>query len=99
MTFEAHSMEIVLKPDLTRCIETAARDEFDRCERLLLSGDTSADLQARRELLRVFLESADFRALRRLSEPLLGQGRCVRFVVFRKEGAPAWRMDCGAARA
>ena len=74
---KAAPVEIILEPDLSRCIETTAREEFGRSMRLLLEGEGRPGLAERTDLLRLFLETADFDELRRLSEPLLAQGRKV----------------------
>jgi hypothetical protein len=86
-------LEIVLEPDLSRCIETAAREEFERYKRLLLEGKNRRDLAERTELLRLFLESADFRELRRISEPLLAAGRRVAFTVYDDGGVARYRLQ------
>jgi len=85
--------EIILEPNLSRCIETTAREEFERGVRLLLDGEDRPGLTERTELLRSFLETADFGELRRISEPLLAQGLRVTFSVFLERSAVRWRMD------
>jgi hypothetical protein len=89
----AQPLEIVLEPDLSRCIETAAREEFSHCTRLLLEGESRSGLVERTELLRLFLETADFGELRRVSEPLLAEGRRVRFTVYDDGGVPHYRLQ------
>lgn len=44
------------------------------------------------ELLKAFLESADFKKLRRESEEYLTQGRAVKFIVYWEEGEPSYKM-------
>ena len=56
----------------------------------LISED--AGLGERIELLRLFLESADFRELRRESEKHPIEGRTVRFVLYLEEGVPRHQM-------
>lgn len=83
---------VTLRPDLSRCIETTARQEFERSLRLLLEGKGRAALAERAELLRLFLETADFSELRRLSEPPLMEGRTVTFTLYREAGKARYRM-------
>jgi hypothetical protein len=61
--------------------------------RLLLEGESRPGLVERTELLRLFLETADFGELRGRSEPHLLEGKRVRFSVFVERGAVRWRMD------
>ena len=76
------ALQIELTPTLDRCIETAARQEFSRMTADYMErGERDANLEGRIELLRTFLESADFGDLRRQSEVHLAQGRSVRFIV------------------
>jgi hypothetical protein len=93
MRDKARPAEIILTPDLSRCIETTAREEFGRSMRLLLGGEEQPGLAERTDLLRLFLETADFKKLRRRSEPHLQGGRGVRFAIFVERGAVRWRMD------
>jgi hypothetical protein len=85
--------EIVLEPDLSHCIETTAREEFERGVRLLLEGESQPGLTERTELLRLFLETADFGELRRISEPLLAQGLRVTFTVYEDGGEARCRLQ------
>lgn len=82
-----------LQPDLAHCIETVAREEFGRSMRLLLAGERTPGLAEKTDLLRLFLETADFSELRRISEPLLAGGRRVTFVVYDDKGTPRYRLD------
>jgi len=93
MRGEARSTEIILEPNLSRCIETMAREEFGRSMRLLLEGESQPGLAERTELLRLFLETADFGELRRLSEPLLAEGRRVTFTVYQDGGVARYRLE------
>jgi len=47
----------------------------------------------RSEILRLFLEGADFKELRGRSGPHLLEGKRVRFSVFIERCAVRWRMD------
>jgi hypothetical protein len=57
MRDKARPAEIILTPDLSRCIETTAREEFGRSMRLLLGGEEQPGLAERTDLLRLFLET------------------------------------------
>lgn len=84
---------IELCPDLSRCIQTVAREEFwDSVNTLMASEQENEDLQQRVELLRAFLESMDFRELRRQSEEHLTQGQRVKFLVYWKQSEPRYDM-------
>ena len=93
MSGKAQPAEIRLEPDLSRCIETVAREEFRRGVQTLAAGKGNEALAERSEILRLFLEGADFKELRGRSEPHLLEGKRVRFYVFVERGAVRWRMD------
>jgi hypothetical protein len=81
------TIRIELTPTLDHCIETTARQEFARnAAAYMQSGERDVSLEERIELLRMFLESADFRYLRRRSEPHLAKGRTVRFILSMQDG-------------
>lgn len=84
---------IELCPDLSRCIQTVAREEFwNSVNTLMASDQENEDLQRRVELLKAFLESMDFRELRRESEGHLTQGHAVKFVIYWKQSKPSYDM-------
>ena len=87
------TVRVQLAPTLDSCIETTARREFARsADELMRRGGRNSKLEQRIELLRWFLETADFRRLREESEPHLVAGRAIKFIL-RSEGAePAWKM-------
>lgn len=86
-------VQVELVPDLSHCIETVAKNEYRAAmAKLLAAGETDEDLQQRLELLRLFLETADFRTLRRESEKYLIEGCSVRFVVYLQEGSVKWDL-------
>jgi len=93
MQGKARPAEIILEPDLSRCIETVAREEFRRGVQALAAGKGNEALAERSEVLRLFLEGADFKELRGRSEPHLLAGERVRFSVFFERDAVRWRMD------
>lgn len=78
---------------LSHCIETAAREEFwNLANQYMESGQEDQELGEKIELLKVFLESADFMRLRSDSERHLLQGKKVRFIIRRREGKPSYEM-------
>jgi hypothetical protein len=87
------SSGVILEPDSSYCIETMARQEFERCVGRLLNGEADVGLAAKVGLLRLFLETADFSELRRISEPLLAAGRRVAFTVYDDGGVARYRLQ------
>ena len=87
-------LQIELLPALSNCVETVAKREYRKTLGKLLAGDEeNEELQERIELLRIFLETADFRNLRAESEKHLLEGRKVRFVLYLEEGPPRYDMQ------
>lgn len=83
---ENEGPELVLDVDPDHCVETAARAEYERITRTLLrQGGEDEALGERLDLLREFLMTADFAALRRRSEERFLRGERVRFFL-RREG-------------
>jgi hypothetical protein len=87
------ALRVQLQPDLSRCIETVARDEYERGLRSLLAGADDEQLAERTDLLRLFLETADFSGLRRQSEGYLLEGKKVAFVVYKDEGVLRYELQ------
>ena len=85
---------IELTPDLSSCIETVARREYTDITRTLLT-TTSRDktLVEKAEILRLFLETADFRKLRAESEKHLLNGKKVKFVVSLEDERLSYEMQ------
>jgi len=72
-----------LVPDLPHCIETTAKKEYEEAvTEYLGEREANAVLEEKIELLRTFLQSADFKELRRESERHLTQGRKVKFLLY-----------------
>jgi hypothetical protein len=87
-------VEIELEPDLSSCVQTLAKREYDRLMRQLLTSDEEdAELQERLETLRMFLESTDFSELRSRYEPYLVQGKRVRFTLRQAAGKAECQME------
>jgi hypothetical protein len=85
--------QIELVPDLSHCIETVARKEYENLARSYLqAGKGDSELGEKIELLRCFLESADFRKLREQSEGYLLKGQKVKFILYRECGEAKYKM-------
>jgi hypothetical protein len=77
---------IELKPDLSSCIETLSKKEYERTLNLLLrQKSVDEKLGERLEVLRLFLESADFGHLRSQYEGYLTEGKKVTFLIYPEE--------------
>lgn len=69
-------------------METQAKRQYNQLLRQLLEKDASTELTEKAEVLRLFLESADFNKLRAESEKHLLAGRKVIFIVHLERPAP-----------
>ncbi len=88
-------MKIELTPTLYLCIEGTARQEYKkRADEYMQKGKKDRKLEERIELLRTFLETADFRKLRAESEKHLVEGKKVRFILTSTKGKPKYEMKC-----
>jgi len=88
------TVRVELVPTLTHCVETTAKREFSRgLAEYFEKDEEDEELGARTELLRLFLESADMRELRRESEKHLVEGRTVRFTLYLEAGEPRCEMS------
>jgi hypothetical protein len=75
--------KVELVPDLTHCIETVAKRQYQEAVQRLLSAEEVSDkLKEKAEILRLFLQVADFRKLRAESEAYLLRGKSVSFTVY-----------------
>ena len=84
---------IELLPSLSHCIETVAREEFwSLVNKYMESAQEDKEAAMNIELLKAFLESTDFKKLRRESEEYLTQQRAVKFIVYWEEGKPSYKM-------
>jgi len=80
-------LRVELIPDLSHCIETVARREHTAVSKqLLTSTGRNRELEEKLEVLKLFLETGDFRKLRAESEIMLIEGKKVRFIVYRDKG-------------
>jgi hypothetical protein len=75
--------KIDLYPDSTNCIETVARQEYSGVfKELITPGRENHRLEEKLEILRLFLETADFKKLRVESEKELAEGKQVKFTIY-----------------
>ena len=81
-----------LIPTLDACVETQAKRMHNQTTSALLKTPDDTNLQGQLEILRLFLEQADFKKLRVVSEPLLLGGKKVTFTVWREDGKARWHM-------
>jgi len=87
-------LKIELVPALSHCIETVAKKEYeDILKQLLATAAANKELKEKVEILRLFLETADFKKLRAESEKYLVDGRHVKFVVYVEGGVPKYDMQ------
>jgi len=84
---------IELEPELDACVETQAKRRYNQIVRELLKKGEERELAERLEILRLFLESADFNKLRSESEKHLIEGEKVKFIVHLEEGKPKHEMQ------
>jgi len=92
-------MEIRLEPTPSSCIETVAKKEYERVLSILLGAREEDPLLAEElELLRLFLETADFGSLRSRSDEFLLAGRRVEFKVRPTEGSPGYEFEMKEVR-
>ena len=73
-------------------METQAKRQYNQILSELLKKGEGENLAERAELLRLFLESADFHKLRRESEKHLVEGKGVKFILYSEEGKPRYEM-------
>lgn len=87
-------MEIRLEPTVAICIETTAQREYKRVLNALLKEDQEdRRLEEELELLKLFLESADFGRLRSISEKVLLEGNRVEFILKSSKNSPGYELE------
>lgn len=87
------TIRIELIPTVYHCIETIAKREYWRSvDEYLKKGKEDKRLEEKIELLRSFLETADFAVLRRESEKHLMNGKHVKFTFCIRNGKPVHEM-------
>ncbi len=84
---------IELRPNLSSCIETLSKKEYEQTLNLLLKErNVDEKLAERLEVLRLFLESADFGHLRSQYEGYLAEGKKVTFLIYPEEGKVSYKL-------
>jgi len=87
-------LQIELVPELSHCIETVAKREYEgTLKQLLATAEANKELEEKAEILRLFLQTTDFGKLRAESEKFLIEGKVVKFVVYEESGAPKYAMQ------
>ena len=84
---------VKLAPTLKSCIETTAQREYwKRVNEYLKTGNEDKGVEEKIELLRGFLETANFSELRSQSEKHLVAGKRVTFNLSSIKGKPTYEM-------
>ena len=83
---------IELEPELDACVQTQAKRQYNKILSELLNKGEEGELAEKLEMLRLFLESADFNKLRSESEKHLVEGKKVKFILHLEEGKPEYEM-------
>jgi len=87
-------MEIRLEPTISSCIETVANREYKKVLSILLKSDQEDEqMEEKLELLKLFLESADFNHLRSLSDKFLLKGERVEFTLKSTNTPPNYEIE------
>ena len=87
-------LQIELIPDISHCIETVAKREYKgTLKQLLATAAANKELEEKAEILRLFLQTADFKKLRAESEKWLVEGKAVKFVVYLEDGTAKYNMQ------
>ncbi len=84
-------LKITLVPSISQCIETIAKKEYNDSLRQVLAGDPNSNTQ-KLELLKSFLETANFKKLRSESEKHLIAKEKVVFILQARKGVTKYEM-------
>jgi hypothetical protein len=86
-------VQIEFSPDAQHCIETVARTEYKRLLAACLQGSQiNDDVKQKLELLRLFLETMDFRELRQQCDRYLQNGQTIKFIISDTCGAICYKI-------
>ncbi len=86
--------QIEFEPTLEHCIQTLSKQAYERIMRQILeSGEEDEILGERLQMLKDFLESADFNRLRSEYEPYLVEGKKVVFKLWPEEDRTGYRWE------
>jgi hypothetical protein len=84
---------VELEPNLSHCIETLAKREYKQTLSNILKIRTEdEELSEKLEILRLFLESTDFGALRSQYEKYLEEGKKVKFRIYSTQGKVSYKL-------
>ena len=83
---------IEIEPELSACVETKARRQYEQILSELLKKGEEERLAEKLEILRLFLESTDFSKLRNEYEKHLLEERGVKFTLHLEKGKPKYGM-------
>lgn len=83
---------VELEPELEACVETKAKRQYNQILSELLNKEEEGELTEKLEVLRLFLESADFNKLRSESEKHILEGKVVKFIIYMEKGKPKYEM-------
>lgn len=84
---------IELEPNLSSCVETLAKREYEKAlNTILRTGTEDKELSEKLETLRLFLEATDFSVLRSQYEKYLEEGKKVKFRIYSKEGKVSYKL-------
>ena len=87
-------LKIELVPDLSHCIHTVTKREYDdTLRRLLCIKNGNKKLGKKLEMLTILLKEIDFKQLRRESEKYISEGKKVKFVFYPKNNIPKYEMQ------
>ena len=87
------TIRIELVPTLSHCIETMAKREYWKSvDEYLKKRNEDRKSEEKIELLRAFLETADFGILRGQSEKHIIDGKKVKFILSIKNGKQSYEM-------
>jgi len=87
------TIRIELVPTLSHCVETMAKREYWKSvDKYLKKRNEDRKFEEKIELLRSFLETADFGILRRQSEKHIIDGKKVKFILSIKNGKQSYEM-------
>lgn len=85
-------VHIELEPELSACVETKARQQYEQILSELLNKGEAGELGEKMEILRLFLESTDFSKLRNQYEKRLLAEKKVKFIIYLANGKPEYEM-------
>jgi hypothetical protein len=84
--------KLTLIPTLDACVETQAKQLYNRTLRELVRNPDDRLSQQRLETVKLFLQTADFPSLRKDSETHLVEGKKVVFTVWQENGKARWEI-------